>query len=160
LASVVQKESTLVELQFSTKPPKAKVPRALLHISVEQLTVGCPHLHPLEVARQMTLLDHRLYRGIKPEECLHMRWTKDDKDDLAPNVLASIRQFCNVGLWAVYEIVRENDIEKRAQVLFKLIQIAYENLKLNNFNGSMASMFSFLIICTRRMIHSFININR
>ena len=56
--------------------------------------VSLSTLHPLELARQVAILDHSLYRAIRPSELLHMRWTKKDKLIQAPHVLASIRQFC------------------------------------------------------------------
>lgn len=47
------------------------------------------HLSPLEVARQMTILDWKYFRAIQPRECLDEAWTKPDKN-LAPNIQVSV----------------------------------------------------------------------
>ena len=80
------------ELQFDSKPPKSKVSRQLLSTSVEDVHMHL--IHPLELARQLAIIHHRLYRSIRVEECLHMRWTKNDKLEKAPNVIAAIHHFC------------------------------------------------------------------
>ena len=43
---------------------------------VDWYKIGLKELHPLEVARQMTLLDTRSFQNIRPSECLKQRWTK------------------------------------------------------------------------------------
>ena len=154
-----QKEPEKVELQFDKKPPKPKICRAISHakdISAIQLSL----IQPIEFARQLAILDHQLYKNIRPEECLHMRWTKSDKNQKSPNLLCSINQFCRffflfnsffsfrkiivgerVGMWVANEIVEEINIEKRVVILQKMIAIAHESLKLRNFNGAMAGSF-------------------
>ena len=80
------------ELQFNTKPPKSKVSRSLLSTSIENMSLHL--IHPVELARQLALIHHHLYRAIRVEEVLHMRWTKNDKLEKSPNVIASIHHFC------------------------------------------------------------------
>ena len=54
-------------------------------------------LHPLEVARQMTIIESNLYRSIRPSELVGQVWTKADKWQFAPNVLALTHRFNQVG---------------------------------------------------------------
>ena len=35
----------------------------------------------------MTLLDHKMYRKMKPREFLDQNWLKKNKDELSPNVI-------------------------------------------------------------------------
>jgi son of sevenless-like protein len=120
--------------QFSTLPPtpilpvKLKRPLKLLDI------------HPLEVARQLTLIEHNLYRTITPCECLRQRWTGKDKATLAPNIIALIDRFNKVSRWCCSEIVREKDLKSRAVILNRFILIASQCRELNNFNGVMEIM--------------------
>lgn len=53
-------------------------------------------VHPEEIARQLTLIEHSLYRAIKPSECLKQRWTTAAKASVAPNVIALIERFNKV----------------------------------------------------------------
>ncbi len=81
-------------------------------------------IHPLEVARQLTLIEHNLYRTITPCECLRQRWTGKDKATLAPNIIALIDRFNKVSRWCCSEIVREKDLKSRAVILNRFILIA------------------------------------
>lgn len=47
--------------------------------------------HPLEVARQLTLLESNYFVQIQPRECLNQCWSKDKAN--APNMLALIERF-------------------------------------------------------------------
>ena len=138
-----QVEVPLAEQQFNEKPPKSKISKGLSTMKLND--IGMNIIHPTELARQIALLDHKLYRSIKMEECLHMRWTKSNKEELAPNVIKSIKQFCNVGNWVTSQIVQEYDLEKRSSLLYKFVQAAYESYKFKNFNGAMSSMYKFKV---------------
>lgn len=81
-----------VEVQFGTKPPKPKVTKS--DLEKLELHLRLATIAPLELARQLAIRDLRLFQQINLEECIHMRWTKSNKNDLAPNIILSIRQFC------------------------------------------------------------------
>jgi hypothetical protein len=50
-------------------------------------------LEPLEIARQLTLIEYELFTAIKPTEFLDQAWMKDDKEQRAPNI-------CNMTRWS------------------------------------------------------------
>lgn len=54
------------------------------------------HIHPLEVARQLTIIEHELFRKIKPWEFLGQRFSRADKAIKAPGIMAMIRRFNDV----------------------------------------------------------------
>lgn len=95
------------------KPPKLKlIGNKLKNISAAQIDLD--FIHPTELARQMSLIDFKLYQAIQVSECLHQNWTRAaTKNERAPNLLAMIKQFNDVGLWVISQIVSVESLEKR-----------------------------------------------
>lgn len=56
----------------------------------EVATYDLLSLHPLEIGRQLTLVEFDLYRAIKPIELVGSAWTKRDKDRRSPQLLRLI----------------------------------------------------------------------
>ncbi len=54
--------------------------------------------HPVEVARQWTLLSHDLFKRIRPKEYMDQAWNKKGKDENAPNIVDVIDNFNQVTL--------------------------------------------------------------
>lgn len=53
-------------------------------------------IEPVELARQMTLLDYALFQTIRPSEYNNLAWTKKNKETISPNLLRFIRRFNEV----------------------------------------------------------------
>jgi len=134
-AQAPEKESK--DFQFSRKPPKRK--KCSYPPGAKAKELSLEDIHPLEFARQLALVDHELYRRIRPCEVLHMNWTKpESKSVKAPNILRMIEQFNRVGQFVISVILTAHDPSRRLRVLQLLIRIAYESFQLGNLNGAMA----------------------
>ncbi|KAI8089221.1 ras guanine nucleotide exchange factor domain-containing protein [Halteromyces radiatus] len=103
-------------------------------------------LDPTELARQLTIMDFKMYSSIRPIECLDKSWSRETPDDAAPtsvNIRASI-EYCNqVTSWVSDAILSQNDIKKRCNLIKFWVQVAEKCRELNNFNTCMAILSAF-----------------
>eukprot|EP01103_Thecamoeba_quadrilineata_P003225 TRINITY_DN13025_c0_g1_i1.p1 TRINITY_DN13025_c0_g1~~TRINITY_DN13025_c0_g1_i1.p1 ORF type:complete len:285 (-),score=35.04 TRINITY_DN13025_c0_g1_i1:197-1051(-) len=95
-------------------------------------------MDPAEVARQICLIDQRIYRSITLREFLNQSWNKDQREITAPNITASIRQFNDLSEWVRTTIVREIDRKKRIKILDRMIQVANKCFEFKDFNALMS----------------------
>ncbi|KAL9553336.1 hypothetical protein MBANPS3_003335 [Mucor bainieri] len=97
----------------------------------------------LEMARQLTIMDFRLYSAIKPIECLDKAWSRDEEGNVAVNIRASI-EYCNqITSWVSDVILSQHDIKKRSVLIKYWVQVAEKCRILNNFNTCMAILSAF-----------------
>ncbi|GAA5973817.1 hypothetical protein JCM11641_003174 [Rhodosporidiobolus odoratus] len=90
-------------------------------------------LEPLEVARQLTIMDSRLFQRITPQECLSKAWPKEFGNE-APNISAMIDMSNAVTRWVTETILAQEDLKKRANIVKHVVAIAESCLSLNNFS--------------------------
>lgn len=105
-------------------------------------------LDPTEMARQLTIMDFKLYSSIKPVECLDKGWSRDasntsDSAPIATNIRASI-DYCNqVTTWVSDEILSQSEVKKRSTLIKYWVNVAEKCRVLNNFNTCMAVLSAF-----------------
>ncbi|KAI8357794.1 ras guanine nucleotide exchange factor domain-containing protein [Blakeslea trispora] len=105
-------------------------------------------LDPIELSRQLTLMDFKLYSSIKPVECLDKAWSRDNKLEeggtpVAANIQASIN-YCNmVTTWVSDEILSQPEVKKRSALIKYWVNVAERCRQLNSFNTCMAILSAF-----------------
>eukprot|EP00300_Choanocystis_sp_HF-7_P018491 c20054_g1_i4.p1 GENE.c20054_g1_i4~~c20054_g1_i4.p1 ORF type:complete len:435 (+),score=136.95 c20054_g1_i4:37-1341(+) len=89
---------------------------------------------PADIAEQLTLISSHIFRQIRAKEFLNQNWSKSP--DLAPNITALINRFNALSLWVEVQVLSSDDPKRRAVNLSKLIRIASECEKLQNYNDA------------------------
>jgi hypothetical protein len=99
-------------------------------------------IDPLEVARQMTLLDHEVFSRIQPLELLGQKWTKHRHE--APNVLAMIGRFNSTAAWVTRMILSFPEPPLRGAVFSQLLRIAHHLSTFRSW-GSLCAIMGGLV---------------
>ncbi|PNY24242.1 Cell division control protein 25 [Tolypocladium capitatum] len=90
-----------------------------------------------EFARQLTIIESRLYGKIKASECLNKTWQKkvaEGEPDPAPNVKALILHSNQMTNWVAEMILAQMDVKKRVVVIKHFVAVADKCRSLNNFS--------------------------
>lgn len=146
LVSTIGKTSISLGVQYAKEAP---IPAPI--ITKNQLillrdartgtnTCGIADFDALEIARQLTLIDSRLFCAIQPEELLANEWTK--KTEKANNVRAMSRLATDFANLVADSILLVEDAKKRALVIKQWIKVGKHCLDLNNYDSLMAIVCS------------------
>ncbi|KAG0366374.1 hypothetical protein BGZ54_005430 [Gamsiella multidivaricata] len=116
-------------LNLTTQAPQPITPRNLKRIRFMDLD-------PLELARQLTIMEATYYNKIKPIECLAKAWTSDDPElaGKAVNIKKMIETSNLFSNWINEVVLSEKDPKKRAGVIKYLVVLAEKLRQLNNFD--------------------------
>jgi son of sevenless-like protein len=85
-----------------------------------------------EFARQLTIVESKLYGKIKPTECLNKTWQRkfgEGEPEPAPNVKALILHSNQMTNWVAEMILSQMDVKKRVVVIKHFVSIADVSLK-------------------------------
>ena len=91
----------------------------------------------LEFARQLTIIESKLYGKIRPTECLNKTWQRKIKEgdpDPAENVKALILHSNQLTNWVAQMILTQQDVKRRVVVIKHFVSIADKCRTLNNFS--------------------------
>lgn len=83
-------------------------------------------IDPTEFARQLTIIESRLYGKIKPTECLNKRWQKkpgEGEPNPAPNIKALIEHSNQMTNWVAEMILAQSDVRKRVVVIKHFVSV-------------------------------------
>ncbi|VDP30304.1 unnamed protein product [Soboliphyme baturini] len=115
----IETKEELKEFQFPSDPPLLE-----WHLTQSPEEFDLMTLHPVEIARQITLIEFDLYRAVKPIELVGAAWTKKDKDKRSPQLMKLIQHSTKV-----------YNIGERVAVMNRIVEIMCVFEELNNFTG-------------------------
>ncbi|GAB1298425.1 Ras-specific guanine nucleotide-releasing factor 2 [Apodemus speciosus] len=114
-----------------------------IHLKLEDITqmTDCPKaecfetLSAMELAEQITLLDHIVFRSIPYEEFLGQGWMKLDKNERTPYIMKTSQHFNEMSSLVASQIMNYTDISSRANAIEKWVAVADICRCLHNYNG-------------------------
>uniref|UniRef100_A0A8D3AK66 Ras-specific guanine nucleotide-releasing factor 2-like n=1 Tax=Scophthalmus maximus TaxID=52904 RepID=A0A8D3AK66_SCOMX len=92
-------------------------------------------LSAMELAEQITLLDHIVFRSIPYEEFLGQGWMKIDKTERTPYIMKTSQHFNDMSNLVASQIMSHTDVGSRASSIEKWLAVADICRCLNNYNG-------------------------
>ena len=90
-----------------------------------------------EIARQLTLIDFRLFSTVQMPELQGQSWSKAKKQHSAPNVTALISRLNTISYWIPTVVLMHNKVEDRSRALETFVEIACCLRSHNNFHTLM-----------------------
>lgn len=81
---------------------------------------------PIEISRQLSLIESDLLKKVGLGELLGRNWEKENKDILAPNVVAINKRFLRGRELFISAIVKEKDLNDRVRIIKTLLEAAHE----------------------------------
>eukprot|EP00026_Physarum_polycephalum_P004430 Phypoly_transcript_04449.p1 GENE.Phypoly_transcript_04449~~Phypoly_transcript_04449.p1 ORF type:complete len:609 (+),score=93.89 Phypoly_transcript_04449:107-1933(+) len=128
-----EQEKSTITTEEDKPPPKSIVPKNNMPKFMQFLEVS-----PVELARQLTLMDSCALCKIQFDEYDHKNWCGSKKTTLAPNLLEVIERFNKTSFWIASEILRQPEQRLRVKVLSKAIKLMKHLLDMGNMQGMMA----------------------
>ncbi|KAJ3603678.1 hypothetical protein NHX12_028422, partial [Muraenolepis orangiensis] len=92
-------------------------------------------LSAMELAEQITLLDHIVFRSIPYQEFLGQGWMKVDKTERTPYIMKTSQHFNDMSNLVASQIMTHTDVGSRASSIEKWVAVADICRCLNNYNG-------------------------
>ncbi|EPQ02730.1 Ras-specific guanine nucleotide-releasing factor 1 [Myotis brandtii] len=89
----------------------------------------------LEIAEQLTLLDHLVFKKIPYEEFFGQGWMKLEKNERTPYIMKTTKHFNDISNLIASEIIRNEDISARASAIEKWVAVADICRCLHNYNA-------------------------
>lgn len=162
-------DSILKVIQRRTETPNAEreftlqktPPQIEWHLVRNKEQFDILTLHPIEIARQITLKEFDLYRAVQPSELVGSVWTKSEtKFKTSPNLLKIIDFSNMITYWIEKCIIEMDNLEERVAVVCRCIEIMTVFQELNNFNGVLEVVSALNSAPVHRLEHTFNEVNK
>ncbi|XP_070399739.1 ral guanine nucleotide dissociation stimulator-like 1 [Nothobranchius furzeri] len=89
----------------------------------------------LEIAEQLTMLDHLVFKVIPYEEFFGQGWMKNDKNERTPYIMKTTKHFNVISNRIASEILQWDDVNIRSAVIEKWVAVVDICRCLHNYNA-------------------------
>ncbi|GCB65289.1 hypothetical protein scyTo_0011854 [Scyliorhinus torazame] len=93
------------------------------------------NLSALEIAEELTLLDHLVFGCIPYEEFFGQGWMKPEKNERAPYIMKTTKHFNDISNLIASEILKSDDVNVRTTAIEKWVAVADICKCLHNYNA-------------------------
>ncbi|XP_038669379.1 ras-specific guanine nucleotide-releasing factor 1 isoform X1 [Scyliorhinus canicula] len=93
------------------------------------------NLSALEIAEELTLLDHLVFGCIPYEEFFGQGWMKPEKNERAPYIMKTTKHFNDISNLIASEILKSDDVNIRTTAIEKWVAVADICKCLHNYNA-------------------------
>jgi len=114
-------------------------------------------IDPLEMARQLTIIESKLYQRIQPIECLQR--SRENKAVYNDNITAITQNFNRLSTWTQECILAKEDLRERINVIKYFINVAEKCRTMNNFSSMMSILSGLNATPVRRLRRSWEQVN-
>lgn len=105
-----------------------EAPTPILPRSLNKKNPKIVDIDPLELARQLTIMESNLYRKIRPQECLNRTVKKKlkapDAEESAENIRALILHSNRVTNWVAFMILLQDKLKERVNMIKYFVTVA------------------------------------
>ncbi|KAH7926456.1 ras GEF [Leucogyrophana mollusca] len=112
-----------------TSPPTSIVPKTNKKLKLLDID-------PLELSRQLTIMESHLYQKIRPMECLQR--SREQKTDHNDNIARVIQTSNRIANWVADSVLSHEDSRKRALVVKQFISVADRCRSMHNYSTMVA----------------------
>ncbi|KZT56335.1 ras GEF [Calocera cornea HHB12733] len=108
-------------------PPPSILPKNLRKFKLNELD-------PVELARQLTIMESRLFNRVHPTECLERGKDKPATSLAEDNIKAIIHMSNQLAAWVTDSVLAKDEVKRRAAVIRFWISVAEQCKRLKNFS--------------------------
>lgn len=112
---------------------------------------------PLELARQLTIMESHLYQKIRPVECLQR--SREQKTDHNDNIARVIQTSNRIANWVADSVLTHEDSRKRSAILKQFISVADRCRSMHNYSSMVAIVSGLNSPPIRRLKRSWEQVN-
>ncbi|KAG1743304.1 ras guanine nucleotide exchange factor domain-containing protein [Suillus paluster] len=114
-------------------------------------------IDPLELARQLTIMESYLYQKIRPVECLQR--SREQKTDHNDNIARVIQTSNRIANWVADSVLTHEDSRKRSAILKQFISVADRCRSMHNYSSMVAIVSGLNSPPIRRLKRSWEQVN-
>jgi hypothetical protein len=128
-------ENAVLEDRERVLPDLLSAPKSIPALSTSTTTFPILQWDPVEIARQLSLIEYQMLCNIEIQECFNQNWIRSNREIDSPNIVQMVNWFNKLSLYFASLILNDEAPKDRAEKYAFVVRIAQECQKINNLNG-------------------------